>query len=462
MENNYLKGTRKEEEMVRSAGRLDLSLLGLCWLIFLGFVGLIWMNQGLWWNIHLIASAGVVLGMTLGVLFKKGRATARMVISGGGTALVFLAFSGEGQFHPVLMAFAVVLSLYGRFFPVIFSALITTLVVGGNQLLPVLSGASATWSQTGTELGSLWLIVGVVALKKSEPSGENSFMDFLFRSSSRIYAGSLAVADISNSLYENASEQAAAVNEVKGAMGEIGEVTQANAENAKLASGLAGNVQVQARAGNLMMDEMREAMEEIATGSKEIATVIKLIDSIAFQTNLLSLNAAVEAARAGEHGKGFTVVSEEVRRLAGRSAEAARTTSGLIENAAKRAKRGEEIVKKSVNAFHEIQEGIIKMTGLVGEIDMASTHGASGIQEVYMGLALIDEVAMKSQTDAHSSREALNEISNQVNGLKTALSAAAKGDFAQAEALLFEETPEAKDLAPGEPFPEEDKEVWAA
>jgi methyl-accepting chemotaxis protein len=133
--------------------------------------------------------------------------------------------------------------------------------------------------------------------------------------------GAMQVADASNSLSQGATEQAASLEEITSSMGEIGSQTKTNAENANQANILANQAKQSAESGNNEMGQLNKAMSEISESSANISKIIKVIDEIAFQTNLLALNAAVEAARAGRHGKGFAVVAEEVRNLAGRSAQ---------------------------------------------------------------------------------------------------------------------------------------------
>ena len=161
--------------------------------------------------------------------------------------------------------------------------------------------------------------------------------------SAEVTAASEEVSTASESLAQGATEQAAGLQETSSSLEEMSSMTRQNAENAQQADALAAEAQRSAGNGAEAMKRMNEAIGQIQKSSDETAKIIKVIDEIAFQTNLLALNAAVEAARAGEAGKGFAVVAEEVRNLAMRSAEAAKNTSGLIEESVKNSQHGVDI-----------------------------------------------------------------------------------------------------------------------
>ncbi|WP_317618438.1 methyl-accepting chemotaxis protein [Paenibacillus sp. PL91] len=144
--------------------------------------------------------------------------------------------------------------------------------------------------------------------------------------------GARQVSESSIVLSQGASEQASSVEQLTASLEEIAAQTRLNAENAVQANALADQARINAQQGNDRMKEMLNAMEEINTSSGSISKIIKVIDEIAFQTNILALNAAVEAARAGQHVRGFAVVAEEVRNLAARSAYAAKETKDMIGN----------------------------------------------------------------------------------------------------------------------------------
>lgn len=235
-------------------------------------------------------------------------------------------------------------------------------------------------------------------------------------------SGSGQISEASQSLSQGATESAASIEEISSSITEIGGQTKANAENATQANVLATQTRSAAEAGNKKMSEMMLAMTEIQQASNQIAKIIKVIDDIAFQTNLLSLNAAVEAARAGKHGKGFAVVADEVRNLASRSAKAAKETSEMIENSIGKVKSGTEIAKMTESALQEIVSSSVKVADLVGEIAAASNEQAQGIAQIGQGLEQIDKVTQQNTANAEETAAAAEELSGQARELNGLLS----------------------------------------
>jgi len=185
----------------------------------------------------------------------------------------------------------------------------------------------------------------------------NRIVDNLNEGAEQLSSASSEISSASQMLAEGASEQAASIQESSSSLVEISSRTKKNAENADQADRLMKESNEVVIKANRSMGELSSAMEEISKTGEETAKIIKTIDEIAFQTNLLALNAAVEAARAGEVGAGFAVVAGEVRNLAMRAAEAARSTSHLIDGTAKRIKQGSHLVLKTGEAFSEVAKG---------------------------------------------------------------------------------------------------------
>lgn len=229
------------------------------------------------------------------------------------------------------------------------------------------------------------------------------------------------MSDSSQSVSQGVTEQASSLEQITSSMNEMGSQTKQNAENANQANKLADEARAAAERGNTQMQEMVTAMGEINESGRNISKIIKVIDEIAFQTNLLALDAAVEAARAGKYGKGFAVVAEEVRNLAGRSAKAAEETAELIEGSVKKTEKGTEIANKTAEALSEILTGVTKASDLVGEIAAASNDQAQGIAQVHQGLGQIDQVTRQATANAEEGASAAEELSNQAAQLKAML-----------------------------------------
>lgn len=234
----------------------------------------------------------------------------------------------------------------------------------------------------------------------------------------QVASGSRQVSDGSQTLSQGSTEQASSIQELTASITEIASQTKQNAINANQANELAMEAKKSAEQGNGQMQEMLSSMDGINEASANIFKIIKVIDGIAFQTNILALNAAVEAARAGQHGKGFAVVAEEVRNLAARSAEAAKETTDLIEGSIHKVQGGTTLAKETAEYLDEIVGGVEKAANLVGKIAEASNEQATGIAQVNKGIEQVSLVVQNNSATAEQSAAASEELSSQAELLK--------------------------------------------
>jgi methyl-accepting chemotaxis protein/methyl-accepting chemotaxis protein-1 (serine sensor receptor) len=224
----------------------------------------------------------------------------------------------------------------------------------------------------------------------------------------------------SQALAQGSSEQAATLEETSASAEEINSMTQKNAENARSAAGETESSDKLLKETTQRLDQMVGSMNEINASSEKISRIIRVIDEIAFQTNILALNAAVEAARAGEAGMGFAVVADEVRNLAQRCAQAAKDTSALIEESIVRSQGGKVRLDEVAACVSKVVDSASRIKVLSGEVNVGSQEQARGIEQIAKAVAQMQRVTQSTAASAEQSASAGEEMSAQASGLHNA------------------------------------------
>ena len=250
----------------------------------------------------------------------------------------------------------------------------------------------------------------------------NEISNNLFTVAENVETTLLSLSESGQTLAEGNTEQASAIQETASTLEETASMVSQNTENTRMAAGLAQQAKDAASKGSQQNMEMMESMTELKISSDQIAKIIKVIDDIAFQTNILSLNAAVEAARAGDVGKGFAVVAEEVRNLAQKSAQAAKDTAVIIESNISLSEKGVNASQRTNESLKEINTQVQKVSEIISEVAIATEEQNQGIVQINQAMSQMTIVTQSNSTIAEGNVSAIASLSEQVQNMKAAVS----------------------------------------
>lgn len=300
----------------------------------------------------------------------------------------------------------------------------STLVERQNRELSAASAASAARS---SKMGNFIIFLGLAAVGvggvvfwvvRQANATLRRLSSRMAESAAQVASAAAQVSGASQSLAQGANEQAASLEETSSSTEEIASITRKNADHALQVAGLMQQSEGRAGEVNQTLDRMVEKMKEIDSSSNKIARIIKVIDEIAFQTNILALNAAVEAARAGEAGLGFAVVADEVRNLAQRCAQAARDTAGLIEESIETSRDGNVRLDHMAEAVRAMTESSARVKALVDEVNLGSQEQARGMDQIQRAVIQMEHVTQKNAAGAEESASAGAELHGHADGLR--------------------------------------------
>ncbi len=259
---------------------------------------------------------------------------------------------------------------------------------------------------------------GTYFITRSIARPMNSMATRIGESAGQVAAASHQLSASASQLSQGSAEQAVAIEETSSTLQEAASMMAQNDNNTKQAALFSVQAEESANKGSVEMKQMMDSIQEIKKSSDQIAKIIKVIDDIAFQTNILALNAAIEAARAGEAGMGFAVVAEEVRNLAGRSAQAAKDTTAIIETNIELSNVGVAVAEKVREALNEITAQSKKVSQLMDEIAAASQEQVQGIEQVSKTMGQVETVTQQNAANAEESASAAEELNAQAESMK--------------------------------------------
>lgn len=261
------------------------------------------------------------------------------------------------------------------------------------------------------------MIIIILFLRKVIVLPINKVSSILKDTSNEVSSAADQIAQSSQAMASGASEQASNIEEISSTLEQMSSITKQNADNANQANTMSSTTLVDTEQSQKAMAKMLDAIGKIKESSDETVKIIKTINEIAFQTNILAINAAIEAAKAGENGKGFAVVAIEVRNLAQRSAEAVKTTSTLLEGSKSNAENGVFVANEVNEILNNVIISIKKVSDLISEVSTASSEQAKGIEQVNIAISQSDQVTQSNAATAEESASSSEELSSQAKRL---------------------------------------------
>jgi methyl-accepting chemotaxis protein len=273
--------------------------------------------------------------------------------------------------------------------------------------------ANSRWITIGLLALCIGVAVGLLFVSRGMTTRLRHLTMQLAASARGVSDASAQITSASHALADGASRQAASLEETSASSQEMSSMTQNNAKNSQEATRVMAKTDAQVTEANRTLADTVTSMGAIGQASEKIARIIKIIDEIAFQTNILALNAAVEAARAGEAGMGFAVVADEVRNLAGRCAQAAKDTADLIAESIDTTREGKAKLDHMAIAIRGITESTVEVKRLVDEVSLSSAEQARGIDQIARALVEVDHITQQAAANAQQSATSSSAMAEQ-------------------------------------------------